>query len=210
MGTTQPPVQYLFESSDNAVEAHFLSCQNHLANVERSLTDLVDRWLQTQNAERLGRTMLHLRRTGTDPQSPARVLAAGRLFFSPRSELLGAYRPSLLVRLLSRIASSADLYVPLQGSAFTIADRELTTVSTPTHSARLQESCSPRSGYALIDRSIRVPRKPRSRPSPTRPGTIEAQPARIKVCRARLGCLPLWANKTLLRAGEFPRCAKIA
>lgn len=211
MGTTQPPVQYLVESSDNAVEAHFLSCQNQLANVERSLTDLLDRWLQTQNAERLGRTMLHLRRAGTDSQLPVRVVAASsRLLFSPASALLAVYRPSTPVQSLSSVTYPAGLYALLQGSAFTVAIGEFTAASTLPHTARLQESTSRAVSDASIDHSLRVPRKPPTRPSPMHPSPIEVRPVPIKVCRARPGCLPLWASRKLLRASDFPRCAKIA
>lgn len=68
MDDTQP-FNYLFASSGDAVEGYFVSCQSRLANVERRLNDLLDQWLSLRRDERIGRSVLSLRRVW--PNAPA-------------------------------------------------------------------------------------------------------------------------------------------
>ena len=67
MGDSQPPLQYLFACSQDAVESYMLSRQNKLANIHRALTDLLDVWLRAQRDERAGRCVLELRRARLSP-----------------------------------------------------------------------------------------------------------------------------------------------
>lgn len=234
MGPTQPPVQYLFASSMNAVEAHCLSCQNNLANVERSLTDLLDRWLQVQNAERFSRTVLQLRRVDADPQFLG-LAARGRLL--PPGHVLPVCPPSALVHSLPPIATSAPLQ--LQGSAFAIAEEtclrsaagfDVTTgiakneftppsysrpLSNPTLplacSIPLLESRPSASGTAFIDDPLRIRGNLRSAPLPSRPTiSLQPRPAHMRFGRAQFGRFRSGPLKQLLRAGDFAGCAKIA
>jgi hypothetical protein len=87
MGDTQPPLAYLFASSQDAAEAHFLSARNRIANLERTLVDLAEQWVQLRNDERIARSILSLRRARPDGRwLPLRAIVAERSdMCSPRS-----------------------------------------------------------------------------------------------------------------------------
>src|SRR5690348_3963211 len=103
MDDTQP-FNYLFASSGDAVEGYFVSCQSRLANVERTLTDLLDQWLCLRRDERIGRTVLCLRRVGPNaPALPASLVAFESPAPAPSSLCFTAHsQPALLPSSISR------------------------------------------------------------------------------------------------------------
>jgi hypothetical protein len=79
MAETQPPLAYMLASSQEAAEAHFLSARNRIANLERTLVDLAEQWVQLRNDERIARTILSLRRACSDEcWQPIRAIVAER------------------------------------------------------------------------------------------------------------------------------------
>jgi hypothetical protein len=105
MGDTQPPLQYLFACSQDAVESYTLSRQNQLANIHRAFTDLFDVWLRARRDERAGRCILELRRSRPSPipRVPNFLLEAlGSVAFPGRAVLPHA------VCLLSASAEKLD------------------------------------------------------------------------------------------------------
>lgn len=229
MGTTQPPAQYLFASSQNAVEAYSLSCRNHLANVERSLGDLLDQWLQVQNAERFGRTMLRLRRVDADLELLGQSFAARGRLLPPAPAILAAYPLPAIVHSLPPSTTAHPPFL-LQGSAFAIEDQICLRAApgfdvaiglardefmSPTSSRLLPDPApmlaSSASNSGSIDNPLAIRREFRPTPLLTQP-TTGSQPTRAhpRSGRIRFGYVRASPAKRLLRAGDFPVCAKIA
>ena len=236
MGTSQPPVQYLFASSESGVEAVSLSFQNQLVNAERSLTDLLDRWLQIQNAERLGRTVLQLRRAYTDSQSLVRSFGVRCRLFASTSAILGVPSRSTAFRSLAPIKSTRQFPLLLRGSAFAVDEQSrlhsavelgvkigflagelMPALVRPPLNSSLSpaphissEPLSSASSNRSYDGTLRIYSTPTaSSPSAHSPLERRPTPDEVRIARARFGCFPGRAKK-LLRAGEVLQCEKIA
>lgn len=84
MNDIQPPFTYLFASSEDAIEGFSMSCQNRLANVERTLVDLLGQFLRLQRDERISRSLLCLRRASADaPEFSSSIPQFDPLTFTP-------------------------------------------------------------------------------------------------------------------------------
>lgn len=229
MDDTQP-FDYLLASSDDAVEGYFMSSQSRLANVERTLIDLLDLWLRLRRDERTGRSILCLRRAC--PNAPA--LAASVLQFDPappgerlRRRLLpwcNSRDPSGAKEFASRTTPSIAAHAlegyagPGRNSTNEDVSHPLFAVSLTRNTSRCTStpSCSDRLFVSPSDEPMDTPNmRPQSSivqfPLPLRSSVHSAQPAgvaRSQRSKTKLFARPAFhAQKQLLHACEFASCA---
>lgn len=223
MGDTQPPLEYLFASSEDAVEAYFLASHNRTTNIERILVDLIEQWIQYRDNERIGRSILSLRRTRSE-----------QLWLS-----FGAFSPERNVaRSLGSTQNLEPKALPLPPLASTTSLPDAKT-SAPLNQCRIVgpghlhsqllggSSADARHNCCVFDTPHRTPEST-GKPMPGRelprqgPCTLSPRPSLHPIRAVKplesgssshdksfdRSAIPM--RKKLLRADEFRSCAKIA
>lgn len=227
MGHTRMPLQYLLASSENAVEAYSLSCQNRLANVERALVDLFDQWLQAQDAERLSRTILQLRRVNATSESPSPLLPASRTP-SPHVATISALPPTSSCAPPA-VQPPAPLPLLSPESVFTIDRFQFAVdlgISPEAVESVFLSGLPPNSGAERLRsvRSLHICLPEVANPSPMNSSCIRRSarlarlrtdvrrfpPTDMRLSRGQFARSSAWAPKRLLRACARMPSAKIA